>query len=140
MHPAGHPLPARLTLPVYDLVGNDTGALSGGKLFELPLDVPARRMGDRESLLKNLDRLRTDVDASGSMAALGKYEQQAVSLLTGGRVREALNLAKEPAATREKYSKHLWCQQALLARRLVEAGTRRTRMRNQMQTIIWEKT
>src|SRR6516165_7312832 len=32
-------------------------------------------------------------------------------------------MQKEPAATREKYGKHLWCQQALLARRLVEAGT-----------------
>src|SRR5262249_5892395 len=28
----------------------------------------------------------------------------------------------EPAAVRERYGKHLWCQQALLARRLVEAG------------------
>jgi uncharacterized protein (DUF1501 family) len=56
------------------------------------------------------------------MAALDKYEQQAVGMLTGGRVRDALDLQKEPAATREKYGKHLWCQQALLARRLVEAG------------------
>ena len=109
-------------LPVYDLVGNDTGTLSGGRMFELPADVPAGRMGKRQSLLKSFDRLRTDVDASGSMAALGKYEQQAVGLLTSGRVRDALDLAKEPATVREKFGKHLWCQQALLARRLVEAG------------------
>jgi uncharacterized protein (DUF1501 family) len=57
------------------------------------------------------------------MAALDKYGRQAVGMLTGGRVRDALDVAKEPAATREKYGKHLWCQQALLARRLVEAGT-----------------
>src|SRR6184192_775363 len=43
-------------------------------------------------------------------------------MLTSGRVRDALDLAKEPAAVREKYGRHLWCQQALLARRLVEAG------------------
>jgi len=110
-------------LPVYDLVGNDTGTLSGGRMFELPADVPAGRLDNRQSLLKTFDRLRSDVDASGSMAALGKYEQQAVSLLTSGRVRDALDMAKEPAAVREKYGKHLWCQQALLARRLVEAGT-----------------
>jgi hypothetical protein len=110
-------------LPVYDLVGNDTGTLSGGRMFELPADVNAGRLDDRQSLLKTFDRLRSDVDASGSMAALGKYEQQAVSLLTSGRVRDALDMAKEPAAVREKYGKHLWCQQALLARRLVEAGT-----------------
>jgi hypothetical protein len=110
-------------LPVYDLVGNDTRTLSGGKMFELPLDVSTRRMDDRQSLIRNFDRLRSTVDASGSMDAFDKYEQQAVGMLTGGRVREALDLSKEPAATREKFGKHLWCQQALLARRLVEAGT-----------------
>ena len=56
--------------------------------------------------------------------ALDHYGQQAVEMLTGGRVRDALDLAKEPPATRERYGKHLWCQQALLARRLVEAGRR----------------
>jgi hypothetical protein len=110
-------------LPVYDLVGNDTGTLSGGRMFELPIDVNAARLDRRQSLLRTFDRLRSDVDASGSMAAVGKYEQQAVSLLTSGKVRDALDLAKEPAAVRDKYGKHLWCQQALLARRLVEAGT-----------------
>lgn len=110
-------------LPVYDLVGTDTGKISGGKMFELPADVPADRMGDRQQLLRNFDRLRADIDTSGVMTGLDKYEQQAVGMLTGGRVRHALDLAKEPAATRDRYGKHLWCQQALLARRLVEAGT-----------------
>lgn len=109
-------------LPVYDLVGKSTGQVSGGKMFELPVDVPPERMGDRRALLQNFDRLRSDIDATGSMAALDKYGQQAVGMLTGGRVRDALDLGKEPAATRERYGKHLWCQQALLARRLVEAG------------------
>src|SRR5207237_3826742 len=67
--------------------------------------------------------LRADIDRSGSMSGLEKYEQQAVGMLTGGRVRDALDLAKEPQSTRDRYGKHLWCQQALLARRLVEAGT-----------------
>lgn len=110
-------------LPVYDLVGKDTGQLSGGKMFELPADVPADRMGNRQSLLRNFDQLRADIDYSGSMAALDKYGQQAVGMLTGGRVRDALDLSKEPKTTRERYGKHLWWQQALLARRLVEAGT-----------------
>jgi hypothetical protein len=110
-------------LPVYDLVGNDTGTLSGGKMFELPADVSASRMGDRQQLLKNFDRLRADIDRSGSMAGFEKYEQQAVGMLVGGRVREALDISKEPKATRDHYGKHLWAQQLLLARRLVEAGT-----------------
>jgi hypothetical protein len=110
-------------LPVYDLVGNDIGKLSGSKMFELPADVPSNRMGDRRSLLKDFDRIRADIDASGSMAGMDKYGQQAVGMLTGGRIRDALDLAKEPQATRDRYGKHLWCQQALLARRLIEAGT-----------------
>jgi hypothetical protein len=110
-------------LPVYDLVGTDTGKVSGGKMFELPEEVTPARIGERRSLVENFDRLRADIDASGAMAGMDRYGQQAVGMLTGGRVRDALDLAKEPAATREKYGKHLWAQQLLLARRLVEAGT-----------------
>ncbi|HEX4612466.1 MAG TPA: DUF1501 domain-containing protein, partial [Urbifossiella sp.] len=106
-------------LPVYDLVGTDTGRLSGGRMFELPADVPAERMTDRRALLGGFDRLRADIDRTGAMDGFDKYGRQAVQMLTGGRVRDALDLAREPAATRERFGKHLWCQQALLARRLV---------------------
>jgi hypothetical protein len=109
-------------LPIYDLVGKDTGRLGGGRMFELPADVPAGRMTDRRELLGRFDRLRADIDRTGAMDGFDKYGRQAVQMLTGGRVRDALDLAKEPAATRERFGKHLWCQQALLARRLVEAG------------------
>jgi uncharacterized protein DUF1501 len=110
-------------LPVYDLVGNDTGQLTGGKMFELPAGVSPARMDERRGLLHHFDRIRADVDASGAMNGMDRYGQQAVGMLLGGRVRAALDLEKEPLATRNKYGKHLWCQQALLARRLVEAGT-----------------
>ncbi len=108
-------------LPIYDLVGKDSGKLSGGKMFELPVEVDSGRLDDRQSLLKGFDRLRESLDSSET--GLDKYGRQAVEMLTSGRVRDALDLEKEPKATREKYGKHLWCQQALLARRLVEAGT-----------------
>jgi hypothetical protein len=109
-------------LPTYDLVGKDTGKISTGDLFELPADVTPDRLSDRRSLLQRFDRIRADIDTSGSMAGLDKYGQQAIGMLTGGRIRDALDLQKEPASTREKYGKHLWAQQLLLARRLVEAG------------------
>ena len=57
------------------------------------------------------------------MAALNHYQHQAVEMLLGGRAAEAFDLTREPQATRDRYGKHLWCQQALVARRLVEAGT-----------------
>ena len=109
-------------LPVYDLVGKDTGRTTDGAMFELPADVPADRMTDRRALLGRFDRLRADIDRTGAMDGFDKYGRQAVQMLTGGRVRAALDLAQEPAAVRDRYGSHLWCQQALLARRLVEAG------------------
>src|SRR5207253_5262647 len=48
--------------------------------------------------------------------------QQALERIAGGRAQAAFDLAREPAAVRARYGRHLWCQQALLARRLVEAG------------------
>ncbi len=108
-------------LPIYDLVGKDTGKRSSGGMFELPNGVDPVRLDDRQSLLRGFDRLRESLDSSET--GLDKYSQQAVEMLTSGRMRDALDLEKEPKATREKYGSHLWCQQALLARRLVEAGS-----------------
>ncbi len=117
------PAHAAAKLPVYDLVGKDTGALSAGDAFGLPADLSAGRLGDRRDLLTRFDRLRASVDASGTMTALDRNSRDAVELLTSGRMRTALDWDREPAATRERYGPHLWCRQALLARRLVEAGT-----------------
>src|SRR5205807_2010050 len=79
-------------------------------------------IGERRTLLKDFDQLRQDLDRSGSMAAMDRYGQQAVELLAGRRAQEAFDLSREPAPVRDRYGNHLWCQQALLARRLVEAG------------------
>src|SRR5258708_34472893 len=43
-------------------------------------------------------------------------------MVMGRQAQNAFDIEQEPAAVRERYGKHLWCQQALLARRLVEAG------------------
>jgi hypothetical protein len=110
-------------LPVYDLVGVDTGQVSGGDIFDLPLGVTTDRLRDRRSLLETFDELHRGLDESGSVAAMDRYRQQAVEMVAGGRVRDAFDLSREPDRIRDRYGKHLWCQQALLARRLVEAGT-----------------
>jgi uncharacterized protein (DUF1501 family) len=109
-------------LPVYTNVGVDTGALTGGDLFTLAPGLSQERLHDRRSLLTQFDRIRRNLDLSGSMEALDAYSQQAIEMVAGDRAREAFDLAQEPAAVRDRYGKHLWCQQALLARRLVERG------------------
>jgi hypothetical protein len=62
------------------------------------------------------------MDVSGSMEAMDRYGQQAVEFVVGRQARDAFDLSREPQKVRDRYGKHLWCQQALLARRLVEAG------------------
>ena len=109
-------------LPVYDLVGNDTGKRSGASLFQLPAGLTTERIESRRALLRQLDRIRRSLDLDGVMDATDAYHRQAVDLLLGRQARRAFDLSAEPDAVRRRYGKHLWCQQALLARRLVEAG------------------
>jgi uncharacterized protein (DUF1501 family) len=49
-----------------------------------------------------------------------------------GKAREAFNLSSEPEALRNRYGRNTFGQSALLARRLVEAGTR-------VVEVIWPK-
>jgi hypothetical protein len=111
---------AAARLPVYDSVGKDTGRVSDPSLFRLPAGLDHRRLADRRSLGEQLDRLRRDVEGAG--AAMDRHGQQALDMLLGRRMQEALDATREPESVRERYGKHLWCQQALLARRMIEAG------------------
>ncbi|MFO0891804.1 MAG: DUF1501 domain-containing protein [Isosphaeraceae bacterium] len=109
-------------LPIYTDVGVDTGRTSGADFFRLPEGLAQERLMDRQALLSDLDDLRRRLDHSESIAAMDRYGQEAVELLIGRRAQEAFDLSREPQPIRERYGKHLWCQQALLARRLVESG------------------
>ncbi len=91
-------------------------------LFQLPGGLDHDRIAGRHTLVQQFDRLRRDLDLSGSMAAMDRFEQQAVDIVAGRKAQEVFDLSREPAAVRERYGPHNWCQQALLARRLVEAG------------------
>jgi hypothetical protein len=81
------------------------------------------RLGERESLLKGLDQLQRGVDRSGMMDAMDKFSRRAVELVTSEKARKAFDLSLEPEAVRERYGMHPWGQRALMARRLVEAGS-----------------
>src|SRR5215207_1946477 len=60
------------------------------------------RLDDRRALLAGFDDTRRDLDASGAMDALDKFNRQAVSILTSGRLAAALDLEKEPAKVRAR--------------------------------------
>src|SRR5262249_55978661 len=87
-------------LPVYDLVGKDTGRVSSPQLFQLPAGLSFERIGERRRLLAEFDRVRRGLDAAGPADALDRFGQQAVDLLTGRRMQEALDLSREPQRTR----------------------------------------
>jgi len=89
----------------------------------LPRELPLRSIQTRAELLREFDTLRRDVDQSGTLEGLNGFKAQALEMVTGERVRNAFDLTREPLRIRERYGRHLYGQGALLARRLVEAGT-----------------
>jgi hypothetical protein len=95
--------------------------------FEVPNiglkdEEQAARLGQRIGLRVSLDRLRREVDQGKNMDAMDRFETQAWNMLTGPAARQAFDLSKEDAKTRDFYGRHTWGQQCLMARRLVEAG------------------
>jgi len=80
------------------------------------------RMRERIGLRRSLDRLSRDADQYHRMKALDKFETQALNVLTGPAAKRAFDLEQETPATRDRYGRNRWGQQALLARRLVESG------------------
>jgi len=89
------------------------------------------RMEDRMHLLKGMDQLRRDTDSSGLMGAMDEFSQRAFHMLTSPRVQNAFDISKEPAALRDRYGRHAYGQRGIMARRLVEAGSR-------FVTMVWE--
>lgn len=105
--------------------GNEAGRLPTGdaKSFSLVDGLSQDRLLNRVSLQRQFDQLRTGVDASGTFENMDEIDAQALDILMTGRTRDAFDLSKEDPALREKYGPG-WGEQALLARRLIEAGVR----------------
>ena len=80
------------------------------------------RLDDRVALLKGFDNLRRNIDQDGSLGSIDKFNEQALSLLTSDRARQAFDLSGEPAHIRDRYGRHCWGNRCLLGRRLIEAG------------------
>ncbi|MFO0946115.1 MAG: DUF1501 domain-containing protein [Planctomycetota bacterium] len=97
-------------------------ATNVSRLFQLPRGLDFDVLRERQSLREQFDSLRRELDVSGSMEAMDRFGQQALGIVTGRKAREVFDLSREPDRVRERYGSHEWHQQALLARRLVEAG------------------
>ncbi len=95
-------------------------------------DVTIDRLNRRRSLLQQFDDSRRDLSRTLSGKALNTLQEQALSLVTSSKVREALDVRRESHATREQYGMTLFGQGCLAARRMLEAGTR-------LATVFWDE-
>ena len=87
-------------------------------------DVSAARLAQRRSLF---ERVGGVPDALGGQVAAGemtRMQARALDLLTSERTQRAFRLTDESDQAREAYGRNIYGQSALLARRLIEAGTR----------------
>src|SRR5262249_16841591 len=90
------------------------------------------RVDRRRSLLGQLDEAQRKFDTRGAARGYDRYRGMAYALLTSGRLRQALDLGRESYAVRESYGMTLFGQAALVARRLVEAGSR-------LVSVFWDE-
>jgi len=100
--------------------------------LQLRPDVFATRLERRARLRDSIVKKMDDVDKATKDYTLNEYYDKALSLIVSGKAREAFNLDAEPAAIRERYGRNTFGDSCLLARRLVEAGTR-------VVEVVWPK-
>lgn len=91
--------------------------------LQLPAGM-ASRLDRRRRLASELGALAQQVEASDLLRGRDSAYQRAFSMLTTRTVRDAFDLTREPQPVRESYGASIFGQSCLLARRLVEAGTR----------------
>lgn len=138
-------LPAYISVPMAHSIGLVPGYFGGHFLgsqydpfttqsdpntpnFQIPnLNLAAGmtvdRLSDRRTLNNQLDRISRTVDRKGTFTALDQFDQDAYDFISGPSARKAFFIDKEDPRLRDEYGRHSWGQSALLARRLVEAGS-----------------
>lgn len=84
--------------------------------------IEVHRLGDRRTLLAQIDGQRASLARAAEGRRLSDQQQQAFSLLTSGQIAQAFEMDREPVAVRDRYGRHAFGQSLLLARRLVQAG------------------
>jgi uncharacterized protein (DUF1501 family) len=104
------------------------------KIDDLKLrpDVFAVRLQRRARLRTEIEAAMPEIDKAVEQYHLNEYYERALNLVVSGRAREAFALERETAQMRESYGLNTFGQSCLLARRLIEAGTK-------VVEVIWPK-
>ncbi|MBW3599564.1 MAG: DUF1501 domain-containing protein [Planctomycetes bacterium] len=100
--------------------------------LELRPEVTVNRLERRARLRHLINEGMPQIDQAVAKYELNKYYDSALSLIISGRARDAFDLTRESNQMRDMYGRNTFGQCCLLARRLVEAGTR-------VVEVIWPK-
>lgn len=142
-----HELGSRNDLPAYVAVpGPNSGFLANGYLgsafapfavggnpgnarfrvrdLAAPEQIDEERRQRRKQLLHDLDASRPELQTAQAVAASEAFYQQAFTLLESETAKAAFDLKAEPDAKKDRYGRNGLGMSTLLARRLVQAGTR----------------
>ncbi len=92
--------------------------------LKLRSDVSSQRLARRAKLREVISEGMPNLEKAVAHYDLDKYYSKALGLVISGKARNAFDLSKEKPALRERYGMNTWGQSVLLARRLIEAGTR----------------
>jgi len=112
----------------------DMGKMDKIKIEDLKMrpEVFSHRLRRRARLRDSINEAAPEIDEAVAKFNLNEYYDQALNLIVSGRARNAFDIAQESAKTRDLYGRNTFGQSCLLARRLVEAGTR-------VVEIVWPK-
>ena len=100
--------------------------------LELRADVYGERLERRAKLRDVVNAGMPDVDRAVKSYNLNEYYSRALSLVASGKARDAFAIEQEKREVRDRYGRNTFGQSLLLARRLVEAGTR-------VVEVVWPK-
>ena len=100
--------------------------------LKLPPEVFALRLKRRAQLRDAIEEAMPDIDKAVANYNLDDYYKRALELIISGRARKAFDLTQESDKMRDNYGRNTFGQSCLLARRLIEAGTR-------VVEVIWPK-
>jgi len=87
-------------------------------------EIPPSRLDERSALNRRLNESQPQLAETSVARTYAKYQERAADLIAGPRARQAFDLDRESTQTRDRYGRNPLGQNLLLARRLVEAGTR----------------
>ena len=100
--------------------------------LQLRPDVFSVRLRRRASLRESINAQMPTIDKAVEEYNIDEFYDQALNLLVSGRAREAFAIENEKEKLRDRYGRNTFGQSCLLARRLVEAGTR-------VVEVVWPK-